>query len=237
MAFGAVQVLRGVDLSVREGESVAIIGPSGSGKSTLLRCLNRLETPTGGTVTFEGKPITEKSNVNHLRQRMGMVFQHFNLFPHMTALGNVIEAPIHVLKMSRSEAEARGRDLLGRVGLLEKADFYPRQLSGGQKQRVAIARCLAMNPRLLLLDEITSALDPELVGEVLDVVRDLARQGMTMMLVTHEMRFAREVADRVVFMDGGVVVEAGPPEEIFTRPKSPRLQKFLKAVLEQVSEA
>ncbi len=237
MAFGAVQVLRGVDLTVREGESVAIIGPSGSGKSTLLRCLNRLETPTGGTVTFEGKPITEKTNVNHLRQRMGMVFQHFNLFPHMTALGNIIEAPIHVLKMDRAKAEARGRELLGKVGLLEKADFYPRQLSGGQKQRVAIARCLAMNPRLLLLDEITSALDPELVGEVLDVVRDLARQGMTMMLVTHEMRFAREVADRVVFMDGGVVVEAGPPEEIFTRPKSPRLQKFLKAVLEQVSEA
>ncbi|WP_018183785.1 ATP-binding cassette domain-containing protein [Kaistia granuli] len=236
MAFGELQVLRGVDLTVREGESVAIIGPSGSGKSTLLRCLNRLETPTGGKVTFEGKPITESSNVNHLRMRMGMVFQHFNLFPHMTALGNVIEAPIHVLKMSRADAEARGRDLLGKVGLLEKAGNYPRQLSGGQKQRVAIARCLAMNPRLLLLDEITSALDPELVGEVLDVVRDLARQGMTMMLVTHEMRFAREVADRVVFMDGGVVVEAGPPEEIFTRPESPRLQKFLKAVLEQVSE-
>ncbi|WEK52798.1 MAG: amino acid ABC transporter ATP-binding protein [Candidatus Kaistia colombiensis] len=234
MAFGAVQVLRGVDLTVREGESVAIIGPSGSGKSTLLRCLNRLETPTGGTVTFEGKAITETSDFNRLRMRMGMVFQHFNLFPHMTALGNVIEAPIHVLKQRRDEAEARGRDLLGKVGLLEKADAYPRQLSGGQKQRVAIARCMAMNPRLLLLDEITSALDPELVGEVLDVVRDLARQGMTMMLVTHEMRFAREVADRVVFMDGGVVVEAGPPEEIFTQPKSPRLRKFLTAVLEQV---
>ncbi|PLP55650.1 glutamine ABC transporter ATP-binding protein [Mesorhizobium loti] len=235
MAFGQIQVLRGVDLTVKEGESIAIIGPSGSGKSTLLRCLNRLETPTGGAVIFEGNRIDARSDFNRLRTHMGMVFQQFNLFPHMTALGNVIEAPIHVRKVSREVAEAEARLLLEKVGLREKADAYPRQLSGGQKQRVAIARCLAMQPRLLLLDEITSALDPELVGEVLDVVRDLARQGMTMLLVTHEMRFAREVADRIVFMDGGVVVEVGPPEEIFVRPKSERLRKFLKAVLEQTN--
>lgn len=233
MAFGDLEVLRGVNLSVKEGESIAIIGPSGSGKSTLLRCLNRLEMPTGGDVYFEGKKITQSSDINQLRTRMGMVFQQFNLFPHMTALGNVIEAPIHVLKTKREDAEAQARTLLKRVGMLEKADAFPRQLSGGQKQRVAIARCLAMQPRLLLLDEITSALDPELVGEVLDVVRDLARQGMTMLLVTHEMRFAREVADRIVFMDGGVIVEEGPPDEIFVRPKSERLRKFLTAVLEQ----
>lgn len=235
MAFGQLQVLRGVDLTVQEGESIAIIGPSGSGKSTLLRCLNRLETPTGGVVTFEGNRIDVRSDFNRLRTGMGMVFQQFNLFPHMTALANVIEAPIHVRKIGRKDAEAEARLLLKKVGMLEKADAYPRQLSGGQKQRVAIARCLAMQPRLLLLDEITSALDPELVGEVLDVVRDLARQGMTMLLVTHEMRFAREVADRIVFMDGGVVVEVGPPEEIFVRPKSDRLRRFLKAVLEQTN--
>lgn len=236
MAFGSLEVLKGVNLTVQEGESIAIIGPSGSGKSTLLRCLNRLETPTGGDVIFEGEAINQKTDVNRLRTRMGMVFQHFNLFPHMTALGNIIEAPVHVKKISRQSAEAEAKDLLEKVGLAEKAGFYPRQLSGGQKQRVAIARCLAMQPRLLLLDEITSALDPELVGEVLDVIRKLAKQGMTMLLVTHEMRFAREVADRVVFMDGGVVVEQGPPEEIFTNPKSVRLRKFLTAVLEQKSE-
>ncbi|EXL03060.1 amino acid ABC transporter ATP-binding protein [Aquamicrobium defluvii] len=235
MAFGQLRVLRGVDLKVDEGESIAIIGPSGSGKSTLLRCLNRLETPTGGGVIFEGQRIDARTDINQLRTRMGMVFQQFNLFPHMTALANVMEAPVHVRKIRREQAEAEARRLLEKVGMLEKADFYPRQLSGGQKQRVAIARCLAMQPRLLLLDEITSALDPELVGEVLDVVRDLARQGMTMLLVTHEMRFAREFADRVVFMDGGVVVEVGPPEEIFTRPKSERLRKFLTAVLEQTT--
>lgn len=236
MAFGSLEVLKGVNLTVQEGESIAIIGPSGSGKSTLLRCLNRLETPTGGDVIFEGETINQKTDVNRLRTRMGMVFQHFNLFPHMTALGNIIEAPVHVKKISRQSAEAEAKDLLEKVGLAEKAGFYPRQLSGGQKQRVAIARCLAMQPRLLLLDEITSALDPELVGEVLDVIRKLAKQGMTMLLVTHEMRFAREVADRVVFMDGGIVVEQGPPEEIFTNPKSVRLRKFLTAVLEQKSE-
>lgn len=235
MAFGQLRVLRGVDLKVDEGESIAIIGPSGSGKSTLLRCLNRLETPTGGGVIFEGQRIDARTDINQLRTRMGMVFQQFNLFPHMTALANVMEAPVHVRKIRREQAEAEARRLLEKVGMLEKADSYPRQLSGGQKQRVAIARCLAMQPRLLLLDEITSALDPELVGEVLDVVRDLARQGMTMLLVTHEMRFAREFADRVVFMDGGVVVEVGPPEEIFTRPKSERLRKFLTAVLEQTT--
>src|SRR5690606_17481875 len=174
-------------------------------------------------------------DINQLRTRMGMVFQQFNLFPHMTALANVMEAPVHVRGIKRDQAEAEARRLLEKVGMLEKANSFPRQLSGGQKQRVAIARCLAMQPRLLLLDEITSALDPELVGEVLDVVRDLARQGMTMLLVTHEMRFAREFADRVVFMDGGVVVEVGPPEEIFTRPKSERLRKFLTAVLEQTT--
>lgn len=235
MAFGQLSVLRGVDLKVEEGESIAIIGPSGSGKSTLLRCLNRLETPTGGNVLFEGNRIDARTDINQLRTRMGMVFQQFNLFPHMTALANVMEAPVHVRRIKRDQAEAEARRLLEKVGMLEKADSFPKQLSGGQKQRVAIARCLAMQPRLLLLDEITSALDPELVGEVLDVVRDLARQGMTMLLVTHEMRFAREFADRVVFMDGGVVVEVGPPEEIFTRPKSERLRKFLTAVLEQTT--
>ncbi|MCG8272627.1 amino acid ABC transporter ATP-binding protein [Aquamicrobium sp. NLF2-7] len=235
MAFGQLSVLRGVDLKVEEGESIAIIGPSGSGKSTLLRCLNRLETPTGGDVLFEGNRIDARTDINQLRTRMGMVFQQFNLFPHMTALANVMEAPVHVRRIKRDQAEAEARRLLEKVGMLEKAGSFPKQLSGGQKQRVAIARCLAMQPRLLLLDEITSALDPELVGEVLDVVRDLARQGMTMLLVTHEMRFAREFADRVVFMDGGVVVEVGPPEEIFTRPKSERLRKFLTAVLEQTT--
>jgi polar amino acid transport system ATP-binding protein len=235
MAFGQLSVLRGVDLKVEEGESIAIIGPSGSGKSTLLRCLNRLETPTGGNVLFEGNRIDARTDINQLRTRMGMVFQQFNLFPHMTALANVMEAPVHVRRIKRDQAEAEARRLLEKVGMLEKAGSFPKQLSGGQKQRVAIARCLAMQPRLLLLDEITSALDPELVGEVLDVVRDLARQGMTMLLVTHEMRFAREFADRVVFMDGGVVVEVGPPEEIFTRPKSERLRKFLTAVLEQTT--
>lgn len=235
MAFGQLSVLRGVDLKVEEGESIAIIGPSGSGKSTLLRCLNRLETPTGGNVLFEGNRIDARTDINQLRTRMGMVFQQFNLFPHMTALANVMEAPVHVRRIKRDQAEAEARRLLEKVGMLEKANSFPKQLSGGQKQRVAIARCLAMQPRLLLLDEITSALDPELVGEVLDVVRDLARQGMTMLLVTHEMRFAREFADRVVFMDGGAVVEVGPPEEIFTRPKSERLRKFLTAVLEQTT--
>ena len=233
MAFGAHEVLKGIDLKVEEGESVAIIGPSGSGKSTLLRCLNRLERPTGGNVVFEGQPFGPGSDVNALRARMGMVFQHFNLFPHMTALGNIVEAPIHVRGMARADAEAKGMALLTAVGLADKATSYPSQLSCGQKQRVAIARCLAMEPRLLLLDEATSALDPELVGEVLSVIRQLARQGMTMLIVTHEMNFARDVADRVVFMDGGCVVEQGPPGKIFTAPSSERLRRFLKAVIDR----
>jgi ABC-type polar amino acid transport system ATPase subunit len=233
LAFGAHEVLRGVDLSVEEGESVAIIGPSGSGKSTLLRCLNRLEQPTGGHMQFEGRPFIAGSDLNALRARMGMVFQHFNLFPHMTVLGNIVEAPIHVQRMPRAEAEAQARDLLRKVGLADKTEAYPVQLSGGQKQRVAIARCLAMQPRLLLLDEVTSALDPELVGEVLAVIRDLARQGMTMLIVTHEMNFARDVADRVIFMDHGLIVEEGNPEEIFRSPRNERLQRFLSAVLDK----
>jgi polar amino acid transport system ATP-binding protein len=236
MAFGKNEVLRGIDLAVAKGESIAIIGPSGSGKSTLLRCLNRLEQPSAGRTIFEGKEVTASTNVNALRARMGMVFQHFNLFPHMTALGNVIEAPVHVLKVPKEQAIAEGRILLGRVGLADRADAYPSQLSGGQKQRVAIARCLAMQPQLMLLDEVTSALDPELVGEVLAVIRVLADQGMTMILVTHEMGFARDVADRVIFMDAGLIVEEGSPQEIFAKPKSDRLRRFLRAVLDRVSE-
>ncbi len=233
MAFGKQEVLRGIDLSVNKGESIAIIGPSGSGKSTLLRCLNRLDTPTGGQVVFEGQDFEPATDINALRARMGMVFQNFNLFPHMTALGNIIEAPIHVNKVSRDQAISQAKVILERVGLAERADAFPSQLSGGQKQRVAIARCLAMEPRLLLLDEVTSALDPELVGEVLAVIRDLAKHGMTMLIVTHEMSFARDVADRVIFMDGGVIVEQGTPADIFNQPKNERLRRFLRAVLER----
>ena len=231
--FGANLVLNAVDLSLAHGETVAIIGPSGSGKSTLLRCVNRLEEPSGGTVLFDGEPVVAGTRLRAQRARMGMVFQHFNLFAHMTVLGNVIEAPIQVLGLTREEAIARARRLLERVGLADKADSLPARLSGGQKQRVAIARCLAMEPRLLLLDEITSALDPELVGAVLQVIRDLAGQGMTMMIVTHEMGFAREVADRIVFMDGGQIVEQGLPEELLVRPRTLRLRRFLAAVLER----
>jgi polar amino acid transport system ATP-binding protein len=232
-SFGANLVLDGVDLAVARGETVAIIGPSGSGKSTLLRCVNRLEAPSGGEVFFEGEPVLAGPRLRAQRARMGMVFQHFNLFAHMTVLGNVMEAPIQVLGLTREAATERARRLLERVGLADKADSLPARLSGGQKQRVAIARCLAMEPQLLLLDEITSALDPELVGEVLQVIRDLAGQGMTMLIVTHEMGFAREVADRVVFMDGGRIVEQGPPEEILAKPQSPRLRRFLAAVLDR----
>jgi polar amino acid transport system ATP-binding protein len=199
----------------------------------LLRCVNRLEEPSAGEVVFEGEPVLAGPRLRAQRARMGMVFQHFNLFAHMTVLGNVIEAPIQVLGLSRAEAVARARRLLERVGLADKADSLPARLSGGQKQRVAIARCLAMEPKLLLLDEITSALDPELVGEVLQVIRDLAGQGMTMLIVTHEMGFAREVASRIVFMDGGQIVEQGPPAELFARPRSPRLRRFLAAVLDR----
>jgi ABC-type polar amino acid transport system ATPase subunit len=232
--FGDHVVLGGIDLCVAEGETVAIIGPSGSGKSTLLRCVNRLEEPSGGRVFFQGEPVVNGPKLRAMRAAMGMVFQHFNLFTHMTVLGNVIEAPIQVLKLPRDIAVARGRDLLSRVGLADKCEAYPAQLSGGQKQRVAIARSLAMEPKLLLLDEITSALDPELVGEVLQVIRTLADQGMTMLIVTHEMGFAREVADRVVFMDEGRIVEEGEPESLFARPRSVRLKRFLRAVLERI---
>ena len=232
-SFGAHEVLSGVSLDLAEGEAIALSGPSGSGKSTLLRCVNRLEQPNGGRILFEGAEVTAKSDLCAIRARMGMVFQHFNLFTHMTVLQNVIEAPVQVLRTPRERAVAEARQLLARVGLAEKEGAYPAQLSGGQKQRVAIARCLAMAPRLLLLDEITSALDPELVGEVLQVIRDLAAQGMTMLIVTHEMGFAREVADRVVFMDQGRIIEQAPPAELFGRPQHPRLRQFLRAVLEK----
>jgi polar amino acid transport system ATP-binding protein len=231
--FGPVKVLLGVDLSVAEGEIVAIIGPSGSGKSTLLRCINWLERPDGGRIFFDSEEVTAECELWRIRARMGMVFQHFNLFGHMTVLENIIEAPIRVLNIPREKAIVCARELLSRVGLAAKEDVYPAQLSGGQKQRVAIARCLAVSPKLLLLDESTSALDPELVGEVLQVIRDLARQGMTMLIVTHEMSFAREVAERVIFMDSGVIIEEGPPEDIFARPRHTRLRQFLRAVLEK----
>jgi ABC-type polar amino acid transport system ATPase subunit len=229
--FGTHLVLDSIDLSVDRGSTIAIIGPSGSGKSTLLRCVNRLEEPSGGTVLFEGEPVVAGPRLRAQRARIGMVFQHFNLFSHMTVLGNVIEAPMQVLGLTRDEAVERGRRLLVRVGLSDKADSFPARLSGGQKQRVAIARCLAMEPKLLLLDEITSALDPELVGEVLQVIRILAGLGMTMMIVTHEMGFAHEVADRIVFMDEGQIVEQGPPDELLSRPATMRLRRFLSAVL------
>jgi ABC-type polar amino acid transport system ATPase subunit len=232
--FGDHSVLQGIDLSVWEGKTVAIIGPSGSGKSTLLRCVNRLEKPTAGRIFFEGQEVDENTNLPALRARMGMVFQHFNLFSHMTVLGNLIEAPIQVRKLAREPAITIARDLLQRVGLLDKQDAYPAQLSGGQKQRVAIARCLAMEPRLLLLDEITSSLDPELVGDVLAVIRDLAARGMTMVAVTHEMGFAQEIADHVVFMDEGRILEEAAPEQLFARPSHPRLQRFLRAVLHRM---
>ncbi len=232
-AFGGLKALDGVDLTVARGERIALIGPSGSGKSTLLRCINRLEEPTGGQVFFEGVEMRPGPALRAMRASMGMVFQHFNLFTHMTVLGNVIEAPIQVLKLDRAAAVARAMALLERVGLAGKAEANPNQLSGGQKQRVAIARCLAMEPKLLLLDEITSALDPELVGEVLQVIRDLAGQGMTMLVVTHEMAFAREVSSRVIFMDQGRMVEEGTPEQIFARPAHERLRRFLHAVLDR----
>ena len=241
-SFGPLEVLTDVTLSVPRGEVVCIIGPSGAGKSTLLRCINHLETINDGTIHFDGKPvyryqvngklvIDPDRRVEAIRTQIGMVFQSFNLFPHLTALGNVIEAPVYVLREPVAEARARGLALLAKVGLSEKANSYPHQLSGGQQQRVAIARALAMNPKLMLFDEATSALDPELVGEVLRVMRQLAREGMTMIVVTHEMDFAREVADRVVFMDCGNIVEEGPPAEVFTKPRSPRTRQFLQSIL------
>ena len=230
--WGDNEVLRGIDLEVAEREVVCIIGPSGSGKSTLLRCINRLEEPTSGRVVVDGVEVTGAGvDLDRVRTSMGMVFQSFNLFPHKTALGNVTLALRTVLKLDKAAAEARGREVLAAVGMAEKADAHPARLSGGQQQRVAIARALAMRPKVMLFDEATSALDPELVGEVLGVMRGLAEAGMTMLVVTHEMGFAREVADRVVFMDGGVVVEAGPPASIFGEPKHERTKAFLAKVL------
>jgi polar amino acid transport system ATP-binding protein len=226
--FGDVEVLRGVDMSVRKGEVVVILGPSGSGKSTLLRCVNRLEEPTGGEVWFEDTLVNSpKTDINRVREKIGMVFQSFNLFPHLTAKGNVMLALRKVLKRSKEEAERVAVEQLTRVGLADRVDYYPAQLSGGQQQRVAIARALAMDPHVMLFDEVTSALDPELVRGVLDVMKQLALGGMTMLVVTHEMGFARDVADRVVFMDGGVIVEEGLPDEVFDNPKHERTRDFL----------
>ena len=231
-SFGDLHVLQGIDMEIRRGEVVVIIGPSGSGKSTFLRCLNLLEVPTGGSILFNNCDITDKStNINIHRQKMGMVFQHFNLFPHMTILKNMTIAPIKLLKKSKAEAEAQAMELLARVGLADKANAYPSQLSGGQKQRIAIVRALAMNPEVMLFDEPTSALDPEMVGEVLQVMKELADAGMTMVVVTHEMGFAREVGSRVLFMDGGHIVEQGTPGQIFGQPQHPRLKEFLSKVL------
>jgi polar amino acid transport system ATP-binding protein len=238
--FGANEVLRGVSLQVERGETVVVIGPSGSGKTTLLRCVNLLEDYQQGTVTVDGEPVGYALDRNGTRHRMaereiaasrekiGIVFQSYNLFPHMTALQNIVAAPIRVRGLQRTKAEQRARDLLAMVGLSEKADAYPARLSGGQQQRVAIARALAMDPKIMLFDEVTSALDPELVGEVLAAMQQLARDGMTMIVVTHEMSFARDVADRVVFMDGGVIVEEGAPEEMFAGPRTDRVRQFLK---------
>jgi polar amino acid transport system ATP-binding protein len=241
-SFGRLEVLTDVSLVVPRGEVVCVIGPSGAGKSTLLRCINHLETIDDGTIHFDGQPvyryrvngrlvIDPERRVEAIRAQIGMVFQAFNLFPHMTALGNIIEAPVQVLREPAAEAKARGLALLAKVGLAERAGSYPHQLSGGQQQRVAIARALAMNPKLMLFDEATSALDPELVGDVLRVMRQLASEGMTMIVVTHEMDFAREVADRVIFMDQGAFVEEGPPGHVFTNPRSPRTRQFLQSVL------
>ena len=230
-SFDKTVVLRGISLDIHRGEVVVILGPSGSGKSTMLRCLNRLEEPTSGKIIFEGQDITDpKTDVNDVRKRMGMVFQQFNLFPHLDALHNVMLAQQKVLGRSAEEAEKIARERLARVGLAERADYFPDELSGGQQQRVAIARALAMEPHVMLFDEATSALDPELVRGVLDVMRELAEQGMTMVVVTHEMGFARDVADRVIFMEGGYVVEDGAPEQLFEHPKSPRTAEFLGSI-------
>ena len=227
-----IKALNGVSTDIKRGEVVVVIGPSGSGKSTFLRCLNLLELPTGGTITFEGTDITDpKVNINIHRQKMGMVFQHFNLFPNMTILRNMTVAPVELRKKTKAEAEAQAMKLLERVGLADRANAYPSQLSGGQKQRIAIVRALCMEPDVMLFDEPTSALDPEMVGEVLDVMKSLAKEGMTMVVVTHEMGFAREVGDRVIFMDGGQIVEEGTPEAIFTHPQNHRTQEFLSKIL------
>ena len=230
--FDELEVLKGIDEHIRPGEVVVVIGPSGSGKSTFLRCLNQLETATEGEIYVDDELITDpKCDVNKVRQKMGMVFQQFNLFPHLTILENITLAPVMLMKMTKDQAKEKAMELLKRVGLEEKAEAYPVQLSGGQKQRVAIARALAMNPEIMLFDEPTSALDPEMVGEVLDVMKDLAESGMTMVIVTHEMGFAREVASRVIFMDQGIIMENGTPEEEFTNPKNERTKLFLSKVL------
>lgn len=228
--YGKNEVLKGISTEVKEKEVIAIIGPSGSGKSTFLRCINRLEDPTAGVISFDGVVITDK-NVMKMRENLGMVFQHFHLFPHKTVLENLTYAPMKVKGVSKAEAVKHAEELLSKVGLFEKRNEYPNRLSGGQKQRVAIARALAMNPKVMLFDEPTSALDPEMVKEVLAVMKSLAESGMTMLIVTHEMGFAKEVADRVLFLDGGVLVEDAPPEEFFTSPKSARAQEFLEKVL------
>ncbi len=231
-AKNTIHALNGVSTHINKGEVVVIVGPSGSGKSTLLRCLNLLEVPTSGSIIFDGVDITdEKTNIDVHRQRMGMVFQHFNLFPHMTILGNMTLAPIKLRGLSKEEAEAKAMELLERVGLADRANAYPSQLSGGQKQRIAIVRALCMEPEVMLFDEPTSALDPEMVGEVLEVMKDLAHSGMTMVVVTHEMGFAKEVGDRVLFMDEGKLVEDAPPEKFFSNPDNTRLQSFLSKVL------
>lgn len=230
-SYGDVQVLKGVDLNIKEKEVVVIIGPSGSGKSTLLRCMNYLEVPTKGKVSVDGILLDGEANINKVREEVGMVFQRFNLFPHMTVIENIMLAPMKVRKVSREAAEKEARELLARVGVADKADNYPTQLSGGQQQRVAIARALAMKPKVMLFDEPTSALDPEMVGEVLDVMRKLAKAGMTMVIVTHEMGFAREVGDRLLFVDEGRIIEQGDPKEVFENPQQERTKLFLSKVL------
>lgn len=230
--FGKQEVLKGISTSVNKGEVVVVIGPSGSGKSTFLRCLNLLETPTSGEIVFDGETLTAKgTDINKLRARMGMVFQHFNLFPHLKIIDNITLAPIKLRGLSKEQARENALSLLRRIGLEHKADSYPAQLSGGQKQRIAIVRALAMQPSVMLFDEPTSALDPEMVGEVLDVMKELAKEGMTMVVVTHEMGFAREVGDRVLFMDGGLILEDAPPSQLFSNPQHPRTREFLRKVL------
>ena len=230
--FNGLKVLNGIDYKIKQGEKIVVIGPSGSGKSTFLRCLNLLEEPTEGEVWFDGVNITDPQNdINKMRQKMGMVFQHFNLFPHMTVLGNITFAPVRLGLQTKEEANANAMRLLKRIGLGDKANEYPNRLSGGQKQRIAIVRALAMNPEVLLFDEPTSALDPEMVGEVLDLIRELANEGMTMVIVTHEMGFAREVGTRVLFIDEGVIKEENTPQEFFANPQNPRLKEFLSKVL------
>lgn len=229
--FGELEVIKGVDIEIDKGDILVIIGPSGSGKSTVLRCMNLLEEPTGGDIIFEGKSILNSKTIDQTREKIGMVFQNFNLFPNKTIMENITLAPIKVKKKTKEEAEKKATELLNRVGLLDKKDAYPAQLSGGQQQRIAIARALAMEPDMMLFDEPTSALDPEMVKEVLDVIKELAEDGMTMAIVTHEMGFAKEVADKVIFIDGGYIVEEGTPEEVFNNPKSERAKDFFAKIL------